>query len=557
MGCEDTDAHDGDRCVYELATGSGGECESGCAANENGVDDSKGERSTDPHRQLEEKDPASCLSPASSLASTLARDVSVSMQPPLRWRSLVEEDFFRRAEEVGREEDGLRGSAVATPQLARMTRGLSASWILPDTDKTHGTRRSLGGKDICRRLMSVRSPAMIPGRGGAMEPSRSDSHNILQLAKRYDAELPPLTEDKQLPEKYQQTILLSSRTSLAEALDLANADARFLVCYIAKQNCPQNAVAVPALLAPEVTKAANRRPLGKKQADASPRSYYVWIADGDNDRETAAARKRLRVKPPPQRGDAAGGTPPVLAVVYPATARHPTTGRPCVVPRVVGQHHCQPPPSSAADVVAWLTTLRRRHRQDYARLQHERRERLLHRERVEGYRGSVEEDAAREQREAQEQERRRKEEEAERQRVARVEARRVQLLAALAPEPETGAEGVVTIALRFAAQGSGNREQPMQRRFDKNTTRMNDVFDWVDAVHGLEREMVELSTMNGARKFIYTMADENSEDGDNSMTLEEAGLGKMVALRVTEIVAAEDREGSSEEDEVREESDKN
>lgn len=450
--------------------------------------------------------------------------------------------------------DGAKERSTEQRQPDVRSTMLDTSWISPDTNKNRRTRQRRHRREKSdRRLTSGRCPTTIVGRGGGMEPppsSDSHSHAIQQLANRYDAELPPLTEDQQLPQKYQQTILLSSRTSLAEALDLANANARFLVCYIAKRHCSQNAVAVPALLAPEVIKAANRRPLGKSQADAVLRSHYVWITDDDDDRAAAAALRRLRARPPPPRGAGAKGTAPVLVVIHPAATRHSATGQLRVTPRIVAQHHCQPPPASPAGLVAWLATLRRRHRRDYARLQHERRERRLHQERTEGYRGSVEEDGARARREAEERARREQEEEEERRRAARVEARRKRLRAALAPEPVAGAEGSVTIALRFAARGSGDREGPLQRRFDKGTTRMNDVFDWVDAVHGLERETVELSMMNGAKTFVYVEAEEDEEKGGDSMTLEETGLGKMVALRVTEIV---DGEGACEEEENEEE----
>ena len=73
---------------------------------------------------------------------------------------------------------------------------------------------------------------------------------------------------------------------------------------------------------------------------------------------------------------------------------------------------------------------------------------------------------------------------------------------------------------------------------------MNDVFNWIDAVHGMEREKVELSSMNGARRFVYVEEEtgdssdddekETSRDGESvNRTLEEVGLGKMTALRVS------------------------
>ena len=55
------------------------------------------------------------------------------------------------------------------------------------------------------------------------------------------------------------------------------------------------------------------------------------------------------------------------------------------------------------------------------------------------------------------------------------------------------------------------------------------VFNWVDAVYGIEREKIELSTMNGQKRFTYM------EDGAENRALKDVGLGKMTGLRVVEI----------------------
>ena len=83
---------------------------------------------------------------------------------------------------------------------------------------------------------------------------------------------------------------------------------------------------------------------------------------------------------------------------------------------------------------------------------------------------------------------------------------------------------VITIALRFADGRTG------QRRFASDSS-LRDVFNWVDAMFELERETVILQTMNGKQAFEW----DDKGDGDNNMpTLEEAGLGKKVGLRVIE-----------------------
>ena len=124
-------------------------------------------------------------------------------------------------------------------------------------------------------------------------------------------------------------------------------------------------------------------------------------------------------------------------------------------------------------------------------------------------------------------------EEAEKLRAEEMERRREELLGALPEEPPAGGPEVVTIALRFADGRTG------QRRFD-NSVGIDVVFNWVDAVYGIEREKIELSTMNGQKRFMYM------EDGAEKRALKDVGLGKMTGLRVVEI--EEDTGGKKNED---------
>lgn len=109
------------------------------------------------------------------------------------------------------------------------------------------------------------------------------------------------------------------------------------------------------------------------------------------------------------------------------------------------------------------------------------------------------------------------------------------------------------------------------RRFAARDATVNDVFDWIDAKFGYERERLALSTMNGSRKFVYVDVDEDvggdedDEGGEKegktrpvNLSLEEAGFGKMTALRVTEIArdapavafaAADDQEEEEDDEE--------
>jgi len=391
------------------------------------------------------------------------------------------------------------------------------------------------------------------------QPSSSSSslaspaeHAILQLAKQYDMtnSLPIDTKTQRLSRKYTRTVLLSGSTTLNEALQRANADARFLICYISKGGGKRNddAIAIPNLLSPDAVKVMNRKPLGKKQSGDTA-SYYVWISSEENNRDAEGAMKRLGLKPPTsqkKKSSKKGEAAPILAIVHPSSAVD-SSGKLRVVPKVLAQHHCHPPPSSPETLIAWMTSIRKRHLREYARLQHVRKEMELSRERSEGYVSSMKEDKAREEKEERELQLKRQEEERESKRKEELEERRKALLESLPEEPEAGTtEGVMTIALRF---GDGKRDQ---RRFVAGESSVNDVFNWIDAVHGLEREKVELSTMNGAKKFVYVEESEDDDDdeeggGNDDVMLEDAGFGKMTALRVAEIVeASPEEEGGSE-----------
>jgi hypothetical protein len=266
-------------------------------------------------------------------------------------------------------------------------------------------------------------------------------------------------------------------------------------------------------------------------------------------KDVELAMKRLKVKPPTSSSGSSKKKKrkqdgPILAIIYPATTIDTSTGKLKVTPRLLAQHHCNPPPSSPEIMINWTNTIRKRHIREFAKLQHDRKEIQLLKERNEGYVTSMKEDKAREEKEDLEARAKKEMEEKERLRKEKLEERRKGLIETLPDEPEVGETGVITIALRFT---DGSRDQ---RRFVADTTSMNDVFNWVDAMHGLEREKIELSTMNGSKTFVYVEeeCDEEEESGGENMTLEETGLGKMTALRVTEIVTDDDAADKEEED---------
>ncbi|KAL3801299.1 hypothetical protein ACHAWO_002157 [Cyclotella atomus] len=352
--------------------------------------------------------------------------------------------------------------------------------------------------------------------GGGIDPQED---TISSLAKQYNIEIHP---------KHHSSIMHSTTTSFNEALQKSNADARFLICYISSNSSSSkhDNTVIPTLLNPQFTKLLQRKPLGKKNIDDSTGSYYIWICNTKSDKE--AISRRLKLKPSKSSNS-------LLCIVHPASTIDPS-GKLRISPKLIVQHHCNPPPSSLESMSAWITSTRKRHLRDYAKLQHDRKERMLYKERSEGYKRSMVEDEERQMRQEEELAIRRKKEKEEQSRLQELEKRRVVLLQNLGEEPTgTNNNDLITIALRFQQSGisSKNTEASCTRRFSKEDT-MNNVLNWVDAVHGLERERVCLSTMNGAKSFVYRDEEDGEEGG--SMTLEEAGLGKMTALRVGEIV---------------------
>jgi len=426
----------------------------------------------------------------------------------------------------------------------------------PHTDDHQQSHRHRHRMKKRKKQVYTSSPTAIPSCGG-IEEDEGPSHDaaILQLAKQYNINF---LSNKPLSKRY-TSILLSSQITLNEALQKANTDARFLICYISKggSSNTNNALIMPNLLSSEVVKMINRKPLGKKQTGDTA-SYYIWITNDDKDVDFAM--KRLKLKPPTSRNNSSSkkkskksSTAPILTIIYPSTAIDPSSGgnKLTVSPKIVTQHHCHPPPSTSETLISWMNTIRKRHLREYNKLQFDRKEFQLLKERTEGYVKSQQQDKAREEKDEMMKQKKKKEEEMEKARIQQILHRRKELLDNLVEEPDMGEDGVITIALRFS-DGVKRDMSTCKRRFNASTTTTNDVFNWIDAVHEMEREKVELSTMNGTKKFIY------DEDLGEEQTLKGAGLGKMTALRVSEIVvvgddAKEDETGEEEEEESVEE----
>jgi hypothetical protein len=299
--------------------------------------------------------------------------------------------------------------------------------------------------------------------------------------------------------------------TISDALRIARSKARLLVVTIpaskpgkAQQHDEE---AIKSVLSAEVATVAERK--ARKSGESG--SFVIWGAKAGS-AEAVTALKRLKATQTNSKGQRRC----ILVVAYPAQVVG-SDGKPKIVPRLLAQHHCSPPPSPEM-MAAWLNALRKRHAQQYATMQLELKEAQFHIERKEGYKGSVERDRVRQQREEKEMEERRKLEATEKEQLLALEQRREGLRQSLPDEPPKEDPTAKTIAVRLSDGRSS------QRRFPADS-KMATMFNWVDVTFDLERENLVLTTLNGQMSFEWEQKDS---------TLSEAGLGRMAGFRVSE-----------------------
>jgi hypothetical protein len=351
--------------------------------------------------------------------------------------------------------------------------------------------------------------------------------------------------------------------TIGEALAEARKQARLLVILIPAAKPPRSKatqpppaatsdqIALTGFFSSEVARFADRKP--SKASNGSPAtpgsgSFLLWTAPAFSPEATYAI-KRLKL---PQSGT--GGKPrPVLAVAYPVPTVDPRRGVAIVVPRLLAQHHCNPPPEGVA-LVQWLKAIKKRYQKLYKTMLDDLRESLLFQERQEGYRDSISSD-----RDRQERKRKEKEEKARQVRIAKekeeaLSKRRsaLKLLLDHAEELDTADPNTKVISLRCSDGRSA------QRSFSADAP-VSLLFNWADVEFGMDRESLVLATMNGKQSFTweddfasnddagYEASETDSGDwtvGGPSVTLSDAGLGKMVGLRVS---IKDGRKGNQEE----------
>jgi hypothetical protein len=379
-----------------------------------------------------------------------------------------------------------------------------------------------------------------------------------------------------------RSILPIQGGSLTDALELARSKGRLLLILIptttagggkskSKLTRTPDQDAIESFISADVTKVAEGKVgTNKKEKDSSSssdplieqKSFVLWTAMPNSIEATHVLK---RVNGIQGKNVKTGKKCPILAVLYPSRSSSTV-----IVPQLIAQHHCNPPPNTQT-MVAWLQSIRQRCRNYYKQMNIELQENEYYKQRIEGYKGSIRTDVQRKHNEQIEKLEREYRIEQQRNHTERIQQRRLQLKELLVPEPppvlakSTSSSKlppiVTTIALRFAdgtimSSLSTTTKPSDTRRFLTDETTLADVFNWIDVEYEVEREHIVLQSMkNDGTEYRWIEQDEDEEkicndsskkkkdneiDNNNnnsatimSKTLSELGLGKMIAFRVS------------------------
>jgi UBX domain len=378
-----------------------------------------------------------------------------------------------------------------------------------------------------------------------------------KLAEQYGIDRGSTTASDLPSDAISKTVIYGG--SLKDALESAKQQGRLLVILIPQQQHPGpsqkknnlndlndiatiDVAVVASFLSTQVAMVAEQAPPKKKKKSTATThslrggSFLLWSCTaGIGSSDAITTLKRVQGGNI-QRTNAAGQKRPILLVVYPHSVIDPRNGQVNIVPRLLAQHHCTPPPNPEK-LVQWLRTIRKRSFKYYAILQKHQQELLWQQERIVGYKKSVQSDIEHNERAILEAREKQRIAEQEKVRVQYIQQRRKNLLEALnnvtiaendASNTGSRDDGNViftTVALRFGDGRTGTR------RFTKEAT-LQDIFHWVDAIFEIERESVILQTMNGKRTFYWHDDDDDDNGGSMKVTILDSGLGKMFGLRV-------------------------
>ena len=353
--------------------------------------------------------------------------------------------------------------------------------------------------------------------------------------------------------------------SFKDALIYAKQQGRLLIAFVPQKPNPMSSSSkstssstdaksidnsiMSSLMSSEVAKVAQQAPPKSKQmkqANENAGSFVLWCCPGGiASSEATSLLKRIQGGTV-QYKNASGQKRPILVALYPHAS---TTSASIVIPRLLTQHHCSPPPTTTK-FVEWLRTIRKLNKKYYFKLQKQIQEYQWEQERKHGYKSSIQSDVEAKQREMKQELERQRLVQQEEAKKEQLQQRRIQLLKALdrvtasTSTPQTPAPTTTTIALRFSDGRSTSsslvtEQRQLQRTFNEKAT-IRDVFHWVDAVHEIPYETMTLQTMNGKRSFVYEDPNDEDDTDENSgssnkdldVLLHEAGLGKMIGLRV-------------------------
>lgn len=305
--------------------------------------------------------------------------------------------------------------------------------------------------------------------------------------------------------------------SLSDALRTCRSQARLLVAFVPSSKPQKNkkgafdVTCLESLRSEEVSVAV----------EAKQGSYMLWAAKYGSP-EAVQAMKRLKQQKKTKF--------PTLVVAYPAQVID-NTGRPRILPKLLAQHHCNPPPSPTS-LSSFLSALRKRHSAQIRTMRTQLREAEFHAERRSNYAASLTSDTQRTADEAHARVEVTRRQEEEQRRLEAVEARRQESRESLGEEPAV-ADGVVTIALRFADGRSG------QRRF-----RVGDdaalLFRWVEGHFDWDRERTAVTDMRGDHELVWTDCDGKTKSVGDYVGVDSTAL----ALRVSLTKEQEEEDGS-------------
>lgn len=333
--------------------------------------------------------------------------------------------------------------------------------------------------------------------------------------------------------------------SFSDALRTSRSKARLLVVFIPstypskkrkqKQTQTFDQIAIKSLTSQPVQKVLENK----------GGSFLIWGAKY-NSPEAAQAMKRLKklTTSTSQKNKKS----PLIAVLYPASTY--VNGAEKIYPKILAQHHCNPPPSPMS-TKSFLSALRKRHSTQIKQMRFLKKEQDLLKERQSNYKESLVLDTQREVKEKKIAEELRKKRELEKQKKQELELKlqKYRDMADAAFERAADEESennedveVMNIALRFA----DGRNDVRKVKSDED---LNLLFYWIEGHFGWEKEKVVITPMKALKRkdkrsmLEFEGNDENEDEVEDSTEREslhdfftdggKLAASKMIGLRVS------------------------